>query len=308
MWASLIDWTAGNAARELGDKPGQGQQAILPLLPINMILLHLEGAGVGDAGFAGFAALDAADAEEFFAALFEVGFNGAHIFRRDDEDHADAHVERLQQLIGINLSELGEIFENGRHGPGGQIDFGFNAARQNAREISWNAATGNVRHRRQPAARDDVFQSGGVAEMRFQELGADLVADFSDIGVRLQPGDFENEFAREGIPVGVKSGRGEREQRVAGGDVLAGEELSAFDGADDESGEIVFAGRIKPGHFRGFAADESAARFAARAAHAFDELLDDLWIELAHREIVQKKKRLGALHENVIDAVIDEVA
>src|SRR2546422_7945391 len=49
---------------------------------------------------------------------------------------------------------------------------------------------------------------------------------FGDVGVRLQPGDFENEFAREGIPVGVKTGRGEREQGVTGRDVLAGEELS----------------------------------------------------------------------------------
>jgi len=51
-------------------RPGPGRQAIFPLLPTNMSLLHLEGTGVSDAGFAGFAAVDAADAKEFFRGAF----------------------------------------------------------------------------------------------------------------------------------------------------------------------------------------------------------------------------------------------
>src|SRR5437667_12188107 len=141
-----------------------------------MSLLHLEGTGVSDAGFAGFAALDAADAEEFFAALFEVSFDGTHIFRWYDENHTNAHVERLKQLIGIYLSELGEIFEDGRHGPGGQIDFGFHAAGKHTREIPRNATPGNVRPLRQPAARDVFFQSWNVSEIVVQELVDDFVA------------------------------------------------------------------------------------------------------------------------------------
>src|SRR6266850_190882 len=144
--------------------------------------------------------------------------------------------------------------------------------------------------------------------MRLQQLSADLVAHFGDVGVRIQLCDFENKFAREGIAVGVETGRRQSEQRVARLDAFSGEEFPSFDGANDESGEIVFTGWIKPGHFRGLATDESTPRFAAGAAHAFDELLDDLWIELAHGEIVEKKKWLRAMHKNVIDAVIDEVA
>src|SRR5262249_4907218 len=76
----------------------------------------------------------------------------------------------------------------------------------------------------------------------------------------------------------------------------------------DETGKIVLAGRIKAGHFGGFAADERAAGFAAGAAHSFDELLDHLRLELAHGEIVEEEKRFGALPQNIVDAVIDEVA
>src|SRR6267142_2903884 len=144
--------------------------------------------------------------------------------------------------------------------------------------------------------------------MRLKQLGADLVAHFGDVGVRIQLGDFENEFPGEGVAVGMETGGGQSEQRVAGLDVFSGEKFLAFDGADDESGEIVFARGIKTGHFRSLAANEGAPGFAARAAHAFDKLLDDLRIKLSHRQVIEKKKRLGALHKNVIDAVIDEVA
>ena len=98
------------------------------------------------------------------------------------------------------------------------------------------------------------------------------------------------------------------EQRIAGLDRFAGEQFFALHNTDDEAREIVFARRIKAGHLRGFSADERAAGFAAGAAHALDELLDDLWIHFSQGEIVEEKERLGALHQNVVDAVIDEVA
>jgi len=33
--------------------------------------------------------------------------------------------------------------------------------------------------------------------MRFQQLRADFISDFCDVGVRLQLGNFKDEFARE---------------------------------------------------------------------------------------------------------------
>src|SRR5579863_6234870 len=68
--------------------------------------LKIEGATVSDAGFAGVAALDAADAVEFFAAALEIGFDGFDVGRRHNKDHAHAHIEGLQQFIGLDFSEL----------------------------------------------------------------------------------------------------------------------------------------------------------------------------------------------------------
>src|SRR5438132_3570044 len=145
----------------------------------------IEGAGVADAGFAGFAAFDAADAEEFFAVLLQVGFHGLHFFRRDDENHSHAHIEGLQQFADVDLPEFGKIPEDRQHGPGCQVNFRFHATGQDARQISWDAAAGDVRERGNPAARDDTLQSRRIAEMWFQQLRADFISNVGDVGIRL---------------------------------------------------------------------------------------------------------------------------
>ena len=105
----------------------------------------IEGTGVGDAGFAGIAALDAADAEEFFTAAFEIGFDGFYAGRWHDQDHADAHIEGLQEFVGFDFSERGKKCEDGRDGPGSEIDLRFDAGRQNAGQVAGNSAAGDVR-------------------------------------------------------------------------------------------------------------------------------------------------------------------
>src|SRR5271163_1413009 len=153
--------------------------------------LKIQRAGVGYAGLAGVAALDAADAEEFLAAALEVGFDRFYIGWRHDKDHADAHVERLQQFVSFDFSKHGEKFEDRRNRPGGEVDLRFNASGKNARQIAGNAAAGDVRESGNPAARDDIFERGSIAQVRFQELGSNFVSDFCDVRIRLQFGDFE---------------------------------------------------------------------------------------------------------------------
>src|SRR6266478_9757196 len=75
---------AGNTSGELTD-PERRPPWVSPFQPAATSLLHLEGAGVSDAGLSGFAAIDAPDAEEFLTAFFQVGFDGLHVFRRDEE-------------------------------------------------------------------------------------------------------------------------------------------------------------------------------------------------------------------------------
>ena len=81
----------------------------------------------------------------------------------------------------------------------------------------------------------------------------------------------------------------------------------AIDDADDEAGDVVFAVGIEARHLGGLAAEQRAAVLAARRAPPGDDLLGDLRRQPAGRQVVEKEQRLGALHEDVVDAVIHEV-
>jgi len=57
---------------------------------------------------------------------------------------------------------------------------------------------------------------------------ADFVADFGYVRVWFQFGDFEGEFAGEGVAIGVQAGGGKRQERVAGLYVFTSENIFAF--------------------------------------------------------------------------------
>jgi hypothetical protein len=144
--------------------------------------------------------------------------------------------------------------------------------------------------------------------MRLQKFRADFVADFRDVSFRFELGDFENKFAGERIAIRVQARGRQCEQRISWLYVFPGKQFLAFDGADDKSGKVVFPGRIKTRHLRRFTPDKRATSFAASAAHAVYKLFDDVRIHFAEREVIQKKERLGSLNQNVIHAMIHQVA
>ena len=80
-----------------------------------------------------------------------------------------------------------------------------------------------------------------------------------------------------------------------------------LDDADDGAAEVVIAGLIDAGHLGGFAADEGAAVAGAAAREAGDELGEDVGLELAGADVIEEKKRFGAEHGDVVDAMVDEV-
>lgn len=117
------------------------------------------------ARFARITALDTADAEELFAATLEVGFDGFDVGRGHDEDHADAHIERLQQFIGLDFPQISKKLEDARDRPGGEINLRFYSGRQDTRQVAGDASTGDVRESGNPPARDDIFERRGIAQM-----------------------------------------------------------------------------------------------------------------------------------------------
>jgi hypothetical protein len=65
-----------------------------------------------------------------------------------------------------------------------------------------------VRQRGHPPARQNIFQGRRVTEVWLEEFGADFIANFRDVGVRLQFGNFKHQLASERITVGMQTGGG----------------------------------------------------------------------------------------------------
>ena len=77
--------------------------------------------------------------------------------------------------------------------------------------------------------------------------------------------------------------------------------------AHGKAGEVVVLAVIHARHFGRLAADQRAAGLAAAFGDAADDRGALVGIELAGGEIVEEEQRLGALHDDVVDAHGDEV-
>ena len=105
----------------------------------------------------------------------------------------------------------------------------------------------------------------------------------------------------------MQAGRRQANQRIAGDNRATVDHARLLDDADDEAGDVVFAVGVEARHLRRLAAEQRAPVLAAAARHAADDLLGDIRRQASRREVVEEEERLGALHEDVVDAVVHEV-
>ena len=82
---------------------------------------------------------------------------------------------------------------------------------------------------------------------------------------------------------------------------------AAFHSPHRKSGQIEIAGRIHAGHFCGLAADQGATGRGATCGNALDNACGAVNIQLAGGEIIQKKQRLRALTDQIVDAHGDQI-
>ncbi|KJJ17200.1 hypothetical protein HMPREF3156_01300 [Neisseria sp. HMSC06F02] len=116
-----------------------------------------------------------------------------------------------------------------------------------------------------------------------------------------------DDFADEGIAVGMGAVGSQPQHDVARFDAAAVDDALFFDHADGKARQVVFAFGVHAGHFGGFAADEGAAGFFAALGDAFNHVGSAGDVEFAAGEIVEKEQRFCALNQNIVDAHGDEV-
>ena len=80
-----------------------------------------------------------------------------------------------------------------------------------------------------------------------------------------------------------------------------------LDDADAEAGEIVVLAVVHAGHLGGLAADQRAPACTQPSTMPRDHGLGDLDLQLAGGVVVQEEQRLGALHDDVVDAHGDQI-
>jgi len=104
----------------------------------------------------------------------------------------------------------------------------------------------------------------------------------------------------------VEAGRGQPEEDVALAH-SARQRLLLLDHPHDEAGEVVVVLGVRPRHLRGLPADEGTAELGARPREPGHDLLDLAGVHLPERDVVEEEERGRPLHEDVVDAVGDEV-
>lgn len=152
-----------------------------------------------------FASGNAADDVVAFVGAVENGLRFFHLFCGDYADEADAHVEGAEHLVFCDIAELLEVLEEGRDGPGGAVDDGTHALGDNAGQVFCDATTGDVGHSVYDFSPGEFFDDGEIAAVGAHEGGTGLVLEFVDVLIGAIFSDLEEEFACEGVAVGVET-------------------------------------------------------------------------------------------------------
>src|SRR5690606_24030418 len=121
--------------------------------------------------------------------------------------------------------------------------------------------------------------------------------DVFDVGT----GHFDD-LADQRVAVGVRAGRRQGEQGIAGSDFGAVDDFGFFHDADAEAGQVVVFAFVHARHFSGFAAHQGAAGQFAAGTDAGHDLGRGFDVEFAGGVVVEEEQRLGAAHHQVVDA------
>ena len=207
----------------------------------------------------------------------------------------------------LDAARLRQLLENVRYSPAADIDQRVERRRQRAIEIAGKAAAGDVRHRVDGAVGQHRSQRREVRAMDRQQhvRRRAIVARKAIRNAEVHP--LGDDAPGERKTIRVESAALETDQHVAVPHATGTKDRVFVHVADDETGQVVVRRRVDARHLGRLAADQRAAVLATARGDAGDDAFDDLRLERAHRDVVEKEQRQRALHENVVDAVVHEV-
>ena len=226
---------------------------------------------------------------------------------RDDEHHADAHVEDAVHLRLLDAAEPLQPAKHARHFPAAAAEFDLEVVWHDAAEVFLDPAAGDVGDpvhdllytvvAKHAADRAGVETGGGE-----QDVGHPPVVEFGDRVVAAEPGHLKDDLPHKAVAVGVESARRETDRYVAGFHVAAVDQPLSLHDADAEAGKVVVALLIHVWQDGRLAADEGTVAFHAAVGNAPYDALKQRRIVAAHGDVVEEEERLGTGAEGVIHA------
>ena len=117
-----------------------------------------------------------------------------------------------------------------------------------------------------------------------------------------------DDATRQRIAIGMQAFRRKANQHVAGAHARTVQQVLALDHANQSADEIKLAFRVDTGHFSGFTAQQCHAVICTSMRDASDCLADHGRIKLAYPDVIEEEQWFRALHQRIVDAVLDQAA
>src|SRR5438445_7528969 len=220
--------------------------------------------------------------------------------RVDNEDHAEPHVERPEHLVVGDAAPRLDHLEDRTDLPRATAQSCAQTFGQAARQVAEHATTRDVRSTL-PGDRTELLQ---VRAVRFEQLFAQRAADLWENAAERH---VLEDLAHQREAVCVEAAGRHTDQQIARANFLGVSHESRRNHADDDPGQVVIPERVDARHLGGLASQQRAACLTAGRGDAFDDLRENVRVELAGGEIVEEEHRAGAGRGDVVHAMVDDV-
>ncbi len=237
-----------------------------------------------------------------FTRRFQFCRQSGNIGIIDQQHHADSAIEGAGHFLRLDIALPLQKSHQARLFPGAGIDHGMCAIGQNAWDIFQQSAARDVGKGSDFATADSRQQALHINSRGFDQV-IDQQSFCIEQGRTIQfPPFVGRQSADQRITIGMHTGTGEAEQHLIVGNLVTGQLFPALNRANTETRKVIIACRIHARHFRGFAANQCATGHLAAFGDARDNPFGNSVFQLARGKIIEKKQRLCALHDQIVDA------
>ncbi|OSS52322.1 hypothetical protein B5807_02367 [Epicoccum nigrum] len=231
------------------------------------------------------------------------------VLRADNDNHAEAGVERPLELLGLQTAGLLQPLEHLGQRPRARVQLGRERLGQHAGDVLAQAAARDVRHTLEQVLAHGGEQRLDVDPRRCEERGADVLFRAPGRGVvEAQAAALDNlADEREAIRVHAAGRHAQEDVAFAHGCCVGEDRYPLLDGADGATARVILALLVDAGHFCCLSSYKRGTGLPAAVCNTLDKLGGRGNVELRARVIVEEHEWLCTLNDQVVDVHGDKI-